>query len=337
MALQGFILVLSCLGVIQALFLCFYLFTLKKGNQKANRFLALVLLGLTIRIGKSIFHNYLEVDPRIRNLAISSILTVGPFLWFYGKALLEKQHTFSPKQYIHFLPFVLFVICSPIIPNRGDMASYVLYGLVYAHLALYLVKCWRYLLGLKEEVAIQILTWYRNIVVGVSVIWVLYVGIFLSWIPFYILGAISFSFLTYLFSFLLLKKHVFSLEKYGSSNMDRNTSKKVLQRIKEELETNEMYLDNDVSLHNVAQQFDITPRELSQVINENEGKNFSEFINHYRIQKAKELLVDSKYMNEKIATIAYDCGFGNVTSFNLAFKAITRLTPSQYRNQFKVV
>ena len=42
----------------------------------------------------------------------------------------------------------------------------------------------------------------------------------------------------------------------------------------------------------------------------------------------------SEYALEKIATIAYDCGFGNVTSFNLAFKAETKLTPSQYRTQY---
>ncbi len=333
---QGFILVLSCLGVIQALFLCFYLFTVKKGNRRANRFLAFVLLALTIRIGKSVFHNYIEVDPRIRNLAISTILAVGPFLWFYGKALFEKQNTFSNTQYVHLAPFGLFVLFSPIIPNRGDVASYVAYGLVFVHLGVYLGICWNYILKSRDQITPQLLKWYRNIVSGISLIWALYVGILMRWIPFYILGAISFSFLMYLFTYLLLKRHVFALEKYSNSTIDRGTSKKVLQKIKNLLEESEVYLDNDISLHSVAKQLDVTPRELSQVINENEQKNFSEFINHYRIEKAKTLLVDPKYANEKIATIAYDCGFGNVTSFNLAFKAETEITPSQYRNRFRV-
>ncbi|GAA4275076.1 helix-turn-helix transcriptional regulator [Aquimarina gracilis] len=333
---QGFILVLSCLGVIQALFLCFYLFTVKKGNKRANRFLAFVLLGLTIRIGKSIFHNYIEVDPRIRNVAIATILAVGPFLWFYGKALFEKQQTFSNKQYLHLIPFGLFVLLSPIIPNRGDTASYIAYGLVFVHLGIYLGVCWNYIFKVKDQITPQLLQWYRNIVVGVSVVWVLYVGILLRWIPFYILGAISFSFLMYLFTYLLLKRHVFALEKYSNSTIDRLTSKKVLKKAKKLLVEDEIFLQNDVSLNNVAKQLEVTPRELSQVINENEQKNFSEFVNHYRIQKAKALLVDPKYVNEKIATIAYDCGFGNVTSFNLVFKAETEITPSQYRNRFKV-
>ncbi len=333
---QGFILVLSCLGVIQALFLCFYLFTIKKGNKRANRFLAFVLLGLTIRIGKSVFHNYLDVDPRIRNLAIATILAVGPFLWFYGKALFEKQRTFLKQEYLHLIPFGIFVLASPFIPNRGDFASYLAYVLVFAHLGVYLIICWKYIFKAKNEVTVQLLKWYRNIVIGVNVIWVLYVGILLRWIPSYILGAISFSFLMYLFSYLLLKRHVFALEKYSNSTIDRLTSKKMLQRVKNLLEENEVYLDSDISLQSIAEQLSVTPRELSQVINENEQKNFSEFINHYRIEKAKKLLVNPSYANEKIATIAYDCGFGNVTSFNLAFKAETDITPSQYRNQFKV-
>ncbi len=333
---KGFILVLSCLGVIQALFLCFYLFRVKKGNRRANTFLAFILLGLTIRIGKSVFHNYIEVDPRIRNLGIATILAVGPFLWFYGKAVFEKQKTFSNKQYVHLLPFGLFVLCSPIIPNRGDVASYVAYGLVFMHLGIYLGMCWNYLFKKRNVITPQLFKWYRNIVIGVSLIWIVYVAIVLRWIPVYILGAIFFSFLVYLFSYLLLKRHVFTLEKYSNSTINTTTSKKILQQVKRLLEENEVYLDRDSSLQSIAEQLQVSPRELSQVINENEQKNFSEFVNHYRIEKAKRLLIDPSYVDEKIATIAYDCGFGNVTSFNLAFKSETQRTPSQYRNQYKV-
>ncbi len=337
MVTEGFILVLSCLGVIQALFLCFYLFTLKKGNRKANIFLALVLLGLTIRIGKSVFHHYIEVDPRLRNLALSTILAVGPFLWLYGKALFEKQQIFYNQHYIHLLPFGLFVLCSPFIPNKGDILSYVAYSLVILHFGIYLSICWKTILKISNTANPQLLKWYRNIVIGVSLIWVLYLGIFMRVIPFYILGAISFSFLIYMFSYLFLKRHVFALEKYSNSKIDRETSKELLHRVKELFENEKIYLDSTITLKTIAEKLSVPSREVSQVINENEQKNFSEFVNHFRITKAKKLLVDSEYALEKIATVAYDCGFGNVTSFNLAFKAETKLTPSQYRTQYSAV
>jgi AraC-like DNA-binding protein len=221
-----------------------------------------------------------------------------------------------------------------IIPNRGDFASYLIYSLVFVHFGVYLAVCWIYIA--KSLKGVRLLSWYRNIVAGLSVMWILYVGIFIRIIPFYILAAVSFSFLVYIFSYLLLKRHVFALEKYGSSGIDQITSKKLLQQVKALFEKEKIYLDSNISIKVVAEKLSATSREVSQVINENEQKNFPEFVNHYRIAKAKTLLSDPVYGQEKIETIAYDCGFGNVTSFNLAFKAETQMTPSQYRNQFTI-
>ncbi|MDY8137151.1 helix-turn-helix domain-containing protein [Aquimarina sp. 2201CG5-10] len=333
---QGFILVLSCLGLAQALFLCFYLFTLKKGNQRANRFLAFVLLGLTIRIGKSVFNNYMILDPFYRNLGISGILLSGPFLWFYGRVLLQKVHTFSKLNYLHLIPFGLFALLSKWIPNARNIESYLSYTLVLCHLATYVILSWLYILKIRKEANVRLLKWYRAIVIGASLICFFYLSNFIGFIPFYIGGAILYSLLVYGFSYLLLRRHVFALEKYSNSALDKTASKKILKQIKEIFEDDNTYLDQNISLVIVAEKLSISPRELSQVINENEGKNFSEFVNHYRVEKAKLLLVDPEYFQEKIATIAYDSGFGNVTSFNLAFKAETQQTPSQYRKQFKV-
>ncbi|KAA1246327.1 AraC family transcriptional regulator [Aquimarina sp. RZ0] len=337
MVQQGFILVLSCLGLAQALFLCFYLFTLKKGNRQANRFLALVLLGLTIRIGKSVFNNYVVLDPLYRNLGISGILISGPFLWFYGKVLLQKENHFSKWNYAHLIPFIVFVLCSKFIPNNKNFESYLSYGLVVFHLAIYLILSWIYIVKMLKQANPRLLKWYRAIVIGACLIWCFYLSNFVGFIPFYIGGAILYSILVYGFSYLLLKRHVFALEKYSNSAIDRSTSKKIVLQIKNMFADEEIFLDAGISLQRVAEKLQISSRELSQVINENEQKNFSEFVNHYRIKKAKRLLIDPKYINEKIATIAYDCGFGNVTSFNLAFKAETTTTPSQYRNKYKVV
>lgn len=337
MILQGFILVLSCLGLAQALFLCCYLFTLKKGNRKANIFLGLVLLGLTIRIGKSVFNNYVLLEPIYRNLGISGILLSGPFLWFYGKVLLQKNSNFSKIHYLHLIPFVLFILFCWAIPNTKNFESYLSYGLVVFHLAIYLILSWVHIITIKKDANPKLLRWYRTIVIGACLIWSFYLSNFIGFIPFYIGGAILYSILIYGFSYMFLKRHIFALEKYSGSSLDRSASEKILQKIKLLFDTEELYLDSTISLNSVAAEIKIHPRALSQVINENEHKNFSEFVNQYRIEKAKSLLTNTAYIAEKIATIAYDSGFGNVTSFNIAFKDATSLTPSQYRHQYRVV
>jgi AraC-like DNA-binding protein len=323
------VLVLSCLGIVQALLLCVYLFSLK--DKKANVFLALMLLGLILIVGKSTVDNYVTLASWIRVLGISGKLLTGPFLWFYGKALFEKKE-FSNRNYLHLIPFAVAVLLCPVIPNGADFESYLIASLIFLHLAVYLVVCWVYII--KNLKGARLLPWYRNIVTGVTIIWLLYLGIFTGFIPVYILGAVFFSFLIYIFSFLLLKRHVFALEKYSNSSIGQGTSKQLLQQIKALFETKEIYLDSNISLKVVAENLSANPRDVSQVINEHAQMNFSGFVNHYRIARAKILLADPGYLQEKIETIAYDCGFGNVTSFNLAFKAETGLTPSQYRNQF---
>lgn len=334
--MNSIVLVLSCLGIAQALFLCIYLFTLKKGNRKANIFLALFLLGLTIRIGKSVLNVYIDLEPWQRNLGLSGILLSGPFLWLYGRVLLGKAKEIGRKNYLHILPFILFVLGCSVIPNSGGGWAYAFYIFVFTHLLLYISLSAKLLWDNRSVSNTAVWKWYRNLVIGGFLIWGFYMGNLFGIIPYYIGGAIFFSLLVYAFSFLLLKRSSLTLEKYSGSSLDAATSKKHMQKIRTLFETEACHLNSDLNMTQVAEKIGIPSRDLSQVINENEQQNFSEFVNHYRIQKAKNLLIEPSYAQEKIATVAYDCGFGNVTSFNLAFKSATQLTPSQYRNKFRL-
>jgi len=327
------ILVLGCLGVAQALFLSVYLLTLKRGNRAANIFLGLVLLGLTIRIGKAVVFNYTYLDPWVRNLGISGFLLVGPAVWQYGQALLNKVQAFSKTILLHFAPFVLFALGSKLVPNDGSQAASIAYTAVLVHMAGYLVLSWALYARANLKARSGLLSWYRGILIGVSLILVLYAGIFIRIVPFYLLGATAFSFLIYLFSFVFLKKHHLALEKYAQSTVDVATSKALITRVKTLFNTDAPYLDTDTSLHSIAQMLETQPRFLSQAINEVEQVNFSEFVNRYRVEHAKALLKDPDRTRDKIATIAFDCGFGNLTSFNVAFKAHVNMTPSQFRKQ----
>lgn len=261
-------------------------------------------------------------------MGISGKLLAGPFLWLYGQALFEKR-TFVVQDYYHFIPFVATALLCWVLPNGADPLSYTIASLIFLHLAIYLALCWRYIATRLPDSRLQ--PWYRNITLGVTCIWLLYACIFIGVIPVYILGAVIFSFLIYLFSFLLLQRHVFALEKYSRSSMSPDASRQLLDQVKELFETKQVYLESAITVKTVAGSLSTSPRELSQVINESAQMNFSEFVNQYRIAKAKELLADLQYEKEKIETIAYDCGFGTVTSFNIAFKAATQMTPSQYR------
>jgi AraC-like DNA-binding protein len=60
-------------------------------------------------------------------------------------------------------------------------------------------------------------------------------------------------------------------------------------------------------------------------------RNFNHLLNTVRIERAKNLLADSKNNGQTIAAIAFDCGFNSLGPFNRAFKEMVGLTPREFR------
>jgi AraC-like DNA-binding protein len=73
----------------------------------------------------------------------------------------------------------------------------------------------------------------------------------------------------------------------------------------------------------------ITPNQLSQIINQQAGKSFYEFVNEYRIDYAKHLL--KQHPDKTVLDIALAAGFGNKATFNRVFKQHTRITPTGFK------
>lgn len=71
---------------------------------------------------------------------------------------------------------------------------------------------------------------------------------------------------------------------------------------------------------------------LRALINKKLGhRNFSSFLNGYRIIEAKQKLADRDLVDLPILTIAMDLGYGSLAPFNRAFRAETGVTPSDFR------
>jgi AraC-like DNA-binding protein len=78
----------------------------------------------------------------------------------------------------------------------------------------------------------------------------------------------------------------------------------------------------------------ISSKQLSQIINQIENINYSQYVAMYRIEEAKRLLILPEYKHYKISTVAYESGFNNISSFNAAFKKISNTTAIEYRKFF---
>ena len=73
---------------------------------------------------------------------------------------------------------------------------------------------------------------------------------------------------------------------------------------------------------------------LRRVINQGlQYRNFSEFLNRYRLADVTAALSDPTQDEVPILTIALDAGFGSLGPFNRAFKAHTGVTPTEFRRE----
>ena len=62
-------------------------------------------------------------------------------------------------------------------------------------------------------------------------------------------------------------------------------------------------------------------------------RNFSAFLNSYRVPEAQAILSDPKQVRKPVLTLALELGYGSLGPFNRAFKVATGLTPTEYRQQ----
>jgi len=121
--------------------------------------------------------------------------------------------------------------------------------------------------------------------------------------------------------------------KYASSSLDDRDLNSYKSQIRDFVESEKPYLDNELSIRKLASMLDMQPHHLSQVINSAFDMNFYTFINNYRIEEVTRLMRDPQRSHHTILAIAYDSGFKSKSSFNTIFKKMTGKTPSEYRDQ----
>lgn len=91
------------------------------------------------------------------------------------------------------------------------------------------------------------------------------------------------------------------------------------------------YLDSQITLERFAEAVNLSPREVSTVINRKFQQNFHEFINRYRVETAKKLLSDPNNTHLTITEISQAAGFNSKATFNRFFKKFVLCTPSAFR------
>lgn len=115
--------------------------------------------------------------------------------------------------------------------------------------------------------------------------------------------------------------------------LDPAMAKSMKENLMQFISSEKPFLISNLSLRSLAEQVEIHPNKLSWLLNEQLGKNFNEFINHFRIQYFKNLATDPSNSHISLLGLAYESGFNSKTVFNTYFKKETGLTPKEFIQQ----
>ncbi|NIV92431.1 helix-turn-helix domain-containing protein [candidate division KSB1 bacterium] len=355
---------LSSFGIVQAIFWAIVLLSLKRGNVVANRILALLLLLFSIGIASTILYEtkYILSYPHFAEIATPILFVYPPLFFLYVKRLTSESLNLKISLF-HFIPFL---ICTayvfPFYINGAEYKTHYLLStfnnpsqeylvisnlfivqeLIYIVLTLKLVA--RHVQKIKDTYsAIEKinLAWIRNLIIALILVWVLYVFVEIVESPIQsnLIVAVSITIFIYVMGFMGLRQpavflegdHTDAKKKYQKSGLTPDKAEKYLKKLLDFMETEKPYIDQNLTLHQLAKKLSISTHHLSQLLNEKLNQAFFDFVNSYRVDEAKKELADPDKDHFTILAIAYNAGFNSKSSFNAAFKKHTSMTPSQFK------
>jgi AraC-like DNA-binding protein len=336
----------------------------KRGFVHENKILAVLLVVFNLQIFYSFatssfdFQYFMDWHKLLFLIRQTSFL-IGPLIYLYVNSFLKKKDLFDYRISLHFLPFtgallfLLFFFRSLhqfiIWESAIDLIDTILilaHNLIYIVLTLFSMKSTTLSLsGFYKSILISShSTWLQILLIGFILIWIINLNSFAifmiirrpGWCAYtasvYALAA--FLFITILMFFLLLKPDVYyMIAKYKNNKLKDQDKSDYLQKLNAHMETRKPFLNPDITLESLANEISVSPRILSQIINETFTKNFKSYILEYRIKESMKILADTKHSKLTILEVLYQVGFNSKSAFNNQFKLYTNLTPIEYRSK----
>ncbi len=96
------------------------------------------------------------------------------------------------------------------------------------------------------------------------------------------------------------------------------------------LETEKMYIKQDLRLADIAERLSLSANYVSKIVSDS-GTNFNDLVNSYRVNAFIEKLKNKEDSTKTIMALAEEAGFQSKTTFLAAFKKVTGKTPSQFK------
>lgn len=321
------LLIAGGLAVFNALFLGATLILLN-GHLK-NKLLGMLFIALALRTGKSVviilFSGLPDSVPAIGLLGMA---LVGPLLLYYLHAFNKGKFgwkDFSPYHLLFPSAVVMLLFAN------SPAVVFWLYVAAAVHLLSYL--CFVFY---SRNHLIPIPTtdngkWIRILIAVLTVHWAIYSSqIFVESRMAYMIATtiVALSLYVPLYFGLRIQK-VFSSAKQSNKSLPNQVELKT--KLLSLFDKEKIFMQPDLTLSSLAKRLGSKPYVVSSIINSEFGQSFPEFINHHRINEAKQLLLTADFKLTTIEGIAFECGYNTPSAFYNSFRKHTKMTPSEFR------
>ena len=118
------------------------------------------------------------------------------------------------------------------------------------------------------------------------------------------------------------------LSSIGYNNKFKNEDAEKMRIVYEYVMTN---FKTKISLEEISSMLNMSTTSFCRYFKPRANKTFTRFVNDIRIGHVKKLLFED---NLNISEISYECGFNTLSNFNRQFKAVTNMSPYEYRSLF---
>ncbi len=333
-----------------------------------------LMLGANFLIWNTHIHTNIVMNWHVLPIIVSAcMLLQGAALYFYLRSFIEPVKIVSWKNTIHLIPAIIttgVIIAFDIdthdwVPSnwatisteKRDAIRFVWF-IWKCYPLVYIIACFVTEYRFRRHVKDNYASYSRaEFAISNIVLW----GFFIAWAWYfagYLLGGylsreenqfmgharnyINMLFINLVFVFGFINTR----QKMREQLVDETPIPEVLsiaddriKAIERGMNEDKLYLNSHINLERFSEKIGIKPRNVSYILNAHFNSNFFEFINSYRIQEVKRMLVAPECKDETILDMMYKAGFNSQSAFLRFFKRMEGMTPSEYRlrNQSDVV
>ncbi|GJM33057.1 MAG: hypothetical protein DHS20C18_20580 [Saprospiraceae bacterium] len=359
--------------VVQGGLIFLVLLLIKDGNRAAKKVMAwltLVFALLTLNYLAEYFR-WFDAAPHLIWVTAPLWFLPGPLVLLFTSFSTKADFHLRWHHAIHLLPFLLSIVYilpfyqldaaekwtyfEDILNQKGVSNPYYLYAYlasmaIYFSLSAFLFHHYfQRAHELMSNGAIYGYTWikYLFLILAAFVVGAMLYAQLLTW---HFTSFITIDYLTYLLLCISVQfigmiaihfpKQFFVSpisdfqESANESNLSEAQLQQHLQQLHALMEKEQPYTDPTLRLSDLSLKLNIPAHQLSQILNQEVGKNFFQFINDYRVEAVKRYLLGPEYVNYTILAIALMCGFNSSTSFYRIFKQQTGVTPKEFRSNY---